>query len=81
MKTTVVDAIAAGCVVFVLPGLLVRLPENVRACCVPLDPGHPGATATLMNALDSGSFVNGLVNLELRNAAKDGLKRAFRFPH
>jgi hypothetical protein len=80
MKTTVVDAIAAGCVVFVLPGLMVRLPENVRACCVPLDPGHPGATATLMNAIDSGSFVNGHVNLELRNAAKDGLKRAFRFP-
>jgi hypothetical protein len=60
---------------------MVRLPENVRACCVPLDPGHPGATATLMNAIDSGSFVNGHVNLELRNAAKDGLKRAFRFPH
>lgn len=80
MKTTVVDAIAAGCIVFVLPGLMARLPENVRACCVPLNPGHHRASQILITAFDCGTFVHADVNLELRSIAKDGLMRALRFP-
>ena len=38
MKTTIVDALAAGCHVLVATGLYRRLPESIRPLCISLDP-------------------------------------------
>ena len=78
MKTTIVDALTAGCRVFVLPGLIPRLPEVVRSFCLPLDPAEPSADQQLTNALQSSSVAMNQVNQQLRRISKDGLKQALK---
>lgn len=80
MKTTIVDALSAGCVVFVLPGLLPRLPDVVRRCCRGLDPGAPTSADQLMTAIESCADITNSVNIELRDAAKTGLMKALKLP-
>ncbi len=53
MKTTIVDAIAAGCLVFVMPKLIKRLPEIIRTCCIPIDPHAAGAELVMLRALNN----------------------------
>jgi len=81
MKTTIPDALAAGCHVFVHKGLMSRLPEIIRQHCVPIDPRdmQKSATAVLATLGSMPSRVTD-VNAELRICSLNALKSVLS-PH
>ncbi|MDH4195928.1 MAG: hypothetical protein OEW05_00815, partial [Candidatus Aminicenantes bacterium] len=74
-KTTVFDALAARCHVLVHPRLARRLPPEVRACCVEVDPQRPPDLPSLAAILHSEPRPNA-VNESLRRMALANLQAA-----
>jgi hypothetical protein len=74
-KTTIYDALAAGCRVLVHPALAKRLPDAARRQCIVVDPEHPEAEA--LADLLRREFPPNDVNTVLRERAAEGLATAF----
>ncbi len=53
MKTTIVDALAAGCHVLVHPRLALKIPMGLREKCIILDPDKCGDLERLKQRLNS----------------------------
>jgi hypothetical protein len=52
LKTTVIDALSAGCHVIVKPGLWRRLPEAIQEYCHPCIPDDPRSVAETLMRVD-----------------------------
>ena len=74
-KTTIIDALAAGCHVLVHPVLARRLPPNLRQACIEYSDKCAPNRETLANALAAQPTNSAIPTL--RNNAESGLKRAF----
>jgi len=73
-KTTIVDAIAAGCHVLVHPTLLERLPSNVREACVRCDPESLNDVSRAAHALMAPPVDAAHINRQIREEALGTLK-------
>jgi hypothetical protein len=75
-KTTIVDALAAGCHVFVHPTVARRLPGNLRSHCIEFSPDKSVDISALVQKLNEepqGRYIN----QDLFAQAERELKRAF----
>lgn len=75
-KTTIADALAAGCHVLVHPALTKRLPCDIRACCIEYDPDNPLEPKILGGILEKEPRCR-QINESLKGQALITLKRAF----
>jgi hypothetical protein len=75
-KTTILDALAAGCHVLVHPALIKRLPDLVRKHCIEFDPDAMKCTDEIGARLLAAPKRHD-VNREMREHALRGLNRAF----
>jgi len=74
-KTTIFDALAAGCHVLVHPKLAGRLPSVARGRCLVVDPTSAGDAGAIAAGLKAEPMVND-VNSRLRTQAGSGLRAA-----
>ena len=77
MKTTIVDALAAGCHVLVNPRLLRRLPDEVAKACLPCDASDNTRWKAIAKSLEARPRPHS-VNEHLRERARSALARALR---
>ena len=73
-KTTILDALAAGCHTIVHPQLLPKLPEPVRRACIGVDPATPDATGAWTMHLDTAPVYDPGINREMREIAGVALR-------
>jgi hypothetical protein len=78
-KTSIIDALTAGCQVLVHPVLAKRLPVTVRARCIELSPGKGVPAKLLAGMLQQEPDSRG-VDQALRTQAMDGIQRALDVP-
>ena len=71
MKTTIVDALAAGCNVLIHAGLAKRLPSEIRAACIVVDPESRDSVRSALRRAEQQP-VSQDVNGQLRAAALAG---------
>lgn len=76
LKTTVVDALAAGCHVLVKPGLHRRMPPEIAAHCIACDPVSDSSVAAALERLERSPTAD--VNAQLERMAVDGLRELMR---
>ena len=77
LKTTVVDALAAGCHVLVHPRQATHLPEVVRRACLVVDPDAPGDGTAVARLLAAPPAPHGC-QAALRRTADETLERVLR---
>ena len=77
-KTTIVDAMAAGCHVLAHPVLVNRLPAEIGSRCIAFDPRKPIVPHTLASMLNAQPDTRG-INDALQLHAKNQLSQAFGF--
>lgn len=77
LKTTVVDALAAGCQVLVTPGLQQRLPEAVGRRCLACVPDDPASVAEALRSADEAPQTVA-VNTALQQEAERVLRGVLR---
>jgi hypothetical protein len=75
-KTTIADALTAGCHVLLHPALMKRLPCDVRACCIEYDPENPLDASILSRVLENEPRCR-QINESLQGQALSALRRAF----
>jgi hypothetical protein len=75
-KTTIVDALTAGCHVLLHPILARRMPDEIRALCIEFDPAGATPVNTVAQQLHKAPKTN-QINKSLQDKASMELKRAF----
>ena len=75
-KTTIVDALAAGCHVLVHPVLAKRLPDIVRSACIEFEPHGDSNATEILKELDTqpaGTPINAVLQERARDAISSAM--------